>query len=193
MKYEYYDTNSTTMRLIWYSTDNKSRWWFLEGKFISEILQEQRSVWKCWGEIPKLWNSWRRNSEGSRSLIAHTCSNESGPSCNWILTPWFNDSYQKVLACMLSGGQYLSSWVSIAGLGLFLWTCTSSMNDVCSRVNRFLVYFSCTLQMSSKPSRFPENSHLCSNKYTSGFPGDMHIHINSTPRWGPCLCNATPC
>ena len=53
---------------------------------------------------------------------------------------------------VLSGGQYLSSWVSIAGLGLFLWTCTSSMNDVCSRVNRFLVYFSCTLQMSSKPS-----------------------------------------
>ena len=28
---------------------------FLEGKF-SEILQEQRSVWKCWGEIQKLWN-----------------------------------------------------------------------------------------------------------------------------------------
>ena len=70
--------------------------WFLEGKFISEILQEQRSVWKCWGEIQKLWISWRRNvkyiwrrnSEGSRSLIARTCSNESGPSCNWIPTPW---------------------------------------------------------------------------------------------------------
>jgi len=27
MKYEYYDTNSTLMCLIWFSTDNQSRGW----------------------------------------------------------------------------------------------------------------------------------------------------------------------
>ena len=68
-----------------------------------------------WGRNVKY--IWRRNSEGSRSLIARTCSNESGPSCNWILTPWFNDSYQKVLACVLS----VEWWPIFVFMGIHCW------------------------------------------------------------------------
>ena len=148
---------------------------FLEGKF-SEILQEQRSVWKCWGEIQKLWNSWRRNSEGSRSLIARTCSNESGPSCNWILTPWFNDSYQKVLACVLS----VEWWPIFVFMGIHCWAGAFLVN----------LYFIDEWRLLTC-KQVPSLLQLHTSNVIKAFPGFQKTHTSAptnTPRVFRGIC-----
>ena len=174
MKYEYYDTNSTIMCLIWFSTDNKIRGWcYVFGRRM--YFRNNAGAAKCLDKLGGIQKSWRRSSEISRSLIAHMCLNESGQSWNWI----------RSLSCLtiiplLNGAQYLSTWAM--GIHCWAWTrknaflgiCTSSMDDVRSRINRFQFTSAAHFKCHQSLPQFREKSHLCSNKYTSvGFsPGD---------------------
>ena len=92
MKYEYYDTNSTTMCFIWFSTDNKEL-------RVMICLWKESVFQKCW-----------RSSEVSGNVISSVQMSQDLYSLSLIANPWLNFTHHWLLGIVHCPMGIQTSW-----------------------------------------------------------------------------------